>query len=107
MSLSELEEIEPGHSNILSAYKFFRDNVNENKFSIQKIRNMAQFVGIDLLPNEDEQQIFDTINSLGVKLTTGELLKNYFFSNETIAEYNQMWKPAFELVRMTYKEIIR
>ena len=97
MNLTELEEIEPGHSNILSAYKFFKDNIDENKLSIQKIRNMAQFVGIDLLPNEDEQQIFDTINSLGVKLTTGELLKNYFFSNETIAEYNQMWKPAFEL----------
>lgn len=97
MSLSTLEEIDPGHSNILAAYKFFKDNVNESNLSIQKIRNLAQFVGIDLTPAEDEQQIFDTINSLGVKLTTGELLKNFFFSKETIAEYNQMWKPAFEL----------
>ncbi len=97
MSLSTLEEIDPGHSNILAAYKFFKDNVNEGNLSIQKIRNLAQFVGIDLTPAEDEQQIFDTINSLGVKLTTGELLKNFFFSKETIAEYNQMWKPAFEL----------
>lgn len=97
MSLSELEDIDPSHSNILAAYTFFKDNVNENKLSIQKIRNLAQFVGIDLTPIEDEQQIFDTINSLGVKLTTGELLKNYFFSKETIVQYNQMWKPAFEL----------
>lgn len=97
MSIRELEEIDPGHSNILAAYKFFKENVNESKLSIQKIRNLAQFVGIDLTPTEDEQQIFDTINSLGVKLTTGELLKNYFFSKETLAEYNQMWKPAFEL----------
>lgn len=97
MSLSTLEEIDPGHSNILAAYNFFKDNVNESNLSIQKIRNLAQFVGIDLTTSEDEQQIFDTINSLGVKLTTGELLKNFFFSKETIAEYNQMWKPAFEL----------
>ncbi len=97
MGLQELEDIDPGHSNILCAYKFFKDQIDENKLSIQMVRNKAQFVGIDLLPDEDEQQIFDTINSLGVKLTTGELLKNYFFSNETISQYNQLWKPSFEL----------
>lgn len=97
MNLCELEDIDPGHSNILTAYSFFKDKIDETKFSIQMVRNKAQFVGIDLLPDEDEQQIFDTINSLGVKLTTGELLKNYFFSSETIAEYNKLWKPAFEL----------
>lgn len=97
MNLTELEDIDPVRSNILTAYKFFKENVDESKLSIQKIRNLAQFVGIDLTPTEDEQQIFDTINSLGVKLTTGELLKNYFFSKETIAQYNQMWRPAFEL----------
>ncbi len=97
LNLIELEDIDPVRSNILTAYKFFKDNVDESKLSIQKIRNLAQFVGIDLTPTEDEQQIFDTINSLGVKLTTGELLKNYFFSKETIAQYNQLWRPAFEL----------
>lgn len=97
MTLTDLEDINAGRSNILSAYNYFKDNVDGSKLSIQRIRNLAQFVGIDLTPTEDEQQIFDTINSLGVKLTTGELLKNYFFSKETIEEYNQMWKPAFEL----------
>ncbi len=97
MNLSELEDIDAEDNRILLAYNFFKEHIDESNFSIQKIRNKAQFVGIDLLPDEDEQQIFDTINSLGVKLTTGELLKNYFFSQETIAEYNQLWKPAFEL----------
>lgn len=97
MSLTELEDIDPARSNILSAYKFFRDNVDADRLNIQRIRNLALFVAIDLTPSEDEQQIFDTINSLGVKLTTGELLKNFFFSKETISQYNQMWKPAFEL----------
>lgn len=97
MSLTELEDIDPARSNILSAYKFFRDNVDADRLNIQRIRNLALFVAIDLTPSEDEQQIFDTINSLGVKLTTGELLKNFFFSKETISQYNQRWKPAFEL----------
>lgn len=97
MTLETLEDIEPGMSNILKAYNYFKDNINPDKLNIQTIQNKALFVGIDLTHDEDEQQIFDTINSLGVKLTTGELLKNYFFSKETISEFNLMWKPAFEL----------
>lgn len=97
MRLTGLEDIDPARSNILNAYKYFRENIDDKKLNIQRIRNLALFVAIDLTPNEDEQQIFDTINSLGVKLTTGELLKNYFFSKETISQYNLLWKPAFEL----------
>ena len=56
----------------------------------------TQFVQIDLDADEDEQQIFDTINSLGVNLTTSELLKNYFFSRETITDYENRWAAVFE-----------
>lgn len=54
------------------------------------------FVVIKLDESDDEQQIFDTINSLGVKLTTGELLKNYLFSAGQVDDYNGIWKPVFE-----------
>jgi uncharacterized protein with ParB-like and HNH nuclease domain len=54
------------------------------------------FVGIDLGIDEDEQQIFDTINSLGVRLTTAELLKNYFFGRDDIENYETKWKLVFE-----------
>ncbi len=84
-------------SNIIRAYNYFQANINPDKIDIDTLLNHVIFIGISLQPGEDEQVIFDTINSLGVKLTTGELLKNYFFSQETIAEYNQLWKPAFEL----------
>lgn len=47
--------------------------------------------------SDDEQEIFDTINSLGVRLTTGELLKNYIFSAPTIRPlYDTLWEPVFE-----------
>ncbi len=96
MNLDNLEDIESGRSNILLAYNYFKEKVVKEKLNIQMIISRAQFVGIDLDADEDEQQIFDTINSLGVKLTTGELLKNYFFSKETLTEYNTYWKPVFE-----------
>lgn len=93
-----LEEIVPtAHKdNISRAYQFFVDNLNENKVDFDTICHSILFVGIDLGTDEDEQQIFDTINSLGVRLTTAELLKNHFFGRNNIFDYQTYWKEVFE-----------
>lgn len=93
------ETLSPANYNtrLSNAYNYFLENVNTSDFDLYKILDNIVFVGIDLLTNENEQVIFDTINSLGVSLTTGELLKNYIFSEETIDKYNSIWKPVFEL----------
>lgn len=80
---------------IYKCYKYFLDNIQENSLSHNNLLSNIMFVGIDLQSKEDEQQIFDTINSLGVSLTTAELLKNYLF-NEDIDSYNKNWKEIFE-----------
>jgi len=98
MAATEAEEIDnpaPG-SRIIEAFNFFVDNLDETKLDIMSIMTNTQFVKIDLDEDEDEQQIFDTINSLGVNLTTSELLKNYFFNRETIQEYESKWVSVFE-----------
>ncbi|MBQ4650538.1 MAG: DUF262 domain-containing protein [Firmicutes bacterium] len=83
-------------SRIIDSFNFFVKNIDETKLNIITIIANAHFVRIDLDANEDEQQIFDTINSLGVNLTTSELLKNYFFNRETVAEYEDKWVDVFE-----------
>ena len=95
LNLSELKDI-IGNENITLAYRYFKDNLNPEKLDFNNILSKVLFVGIDLDENEDEQQIFDTINSLGVKLTTAELLKNYFFNRDEISTYNTYWKNVFE-----------
>lgn len=67
-------------SNIIKAYNYFQENIKPEKIDIDVLLNHVIFIGISLQQGEDEQVIFDTINSLGVRLTTGELLKNYFFT---------------------------
>lgn len=86
----------PGESIITQAYNYFLANVKPEDYDINVLRNCLNFVVIDLEENDDEQQIFDTINSLGVRLTTGELLKNYFFQRENYDYYEQVWKPVFD-----------
>ncbi|PNK60469.1 DUF262 domain-containing protein [Psychrobacter sp. FDAARGOS_221] len=102
VNLEELQDINDTkqNDNIIDAYNFFKDNITEEDLAgnldFFDILDNILFVGIDLSYNEDEQQIFDTINSLGVRLTTAELLKNYFFKRDEIQKYNEYWKDIFE-----------
>ena len=83
-------------SQIIEAFNYFCENIDPDLYDRTTIRQNVQFVCIDLTEDEDEQQVFDTINSLGVRLTTAELLKNYFFNQNNIAEYQEKWVGVFE-----------
>lgn len=83
-------------SQIISAFNYFLDKVDTDKIDKNAITQNVQFVCIELSEGEDEQQVFDTINSLGVNLTTAELLKNYFFNKDNVDEYQKYWYDTFE-----------
>jgi len=91
-SATELE----GADRITKCYNYFVKHLDPSKLNFDKILSNLLFVVIDLGPEEDEQQIFDTINSLGVKLTTAELLKNYFFKDNDLQDYKYYWEEVFE-----------
>jgi uncharacterized protein with ParB-like and HNH nuclease domain len=97
-AIMELEGVQPidRKDNISRAYQYYLVNLDPSKVDFDTVSHAILFVGIDLAAEEDEQQIFDTINSLGVRLTTAELLKNYFFGRNDIAEYNKYWLNVFE-----------
>lgn len=85
------------NSGILECYRYFSDKKEILKtIDFNRLLDRLYFLGIDLGTEEDEQQIFDTINSLGVSLTTAELLKNELFRREDEALYEKTWKNIFE-----------
>lgn len=92
----ELRVTHKGHR-VLEAFTFFESQVERlKKIEPTVLFEKVHFVGIDLASNEDEQQIFDTINSLGVALTTAELLKNELFTRHDLALYKSHWREVFE-----------
>ena len=96
-SLTDAKEIEnKNNSRIIDAYNYFYKRIDPDKLERKTIVKNIQFVKIDLDEDEDEQQIFDSLNSLGVNLTTSELLKNYFFNRQTEKEYESIWVDTFE-----------
>lgn len=94
---SDLEE-KYKSSSILECYRYFKNRKKElAAIDFNRFLDRLYFLGIDLGVEEDEQQIFDTINSLGVSLTTAELLKNELFRREDEALYEKTWKSTFEI----------
>lgn len=76
-------------SPIVQAFNYFASHLQMSTLNdYMTVISNVQFVRIDLGPTDDEQQIFDSLNSLGVRLTTSELLKNYFFSRNNITAYH-------------------
>lgn len=90
------EEDLVAEDNVTRAYSYLCRKIDVSKLNFQNILTHMMFVGIDLGFDDDEQQIFDTINSLGVKLSTAELLKNYFFGRDDIQLYIDYWQGVFE-----------
>ncbi len=95
VSLEKVVELK-GEDNISKAFNYFIQYINTDKIDFQRVITNINFVGIDLGIGENEQQIFDTINSLGVRLTTAELLKNFLFGRDDLKSYNKNWKDVFE-----------
>lgn len=96
MALESCSEPLEGNGNIIKAYNFFREKLDPDNLDANRLKQKVQVIDIVIDENDDEQQIFDTINSLGVDLTTAELLKNHLFTEQTIDKYETLWKPAFE-----------
>ena len=95
LSLEKIDDIDK-NDKITLCYRYFCKNIDLNRLNYDTILNNIIFIVIDLDNDEDEQEIFDTINSLGVKLTTAELLKNYFFNKDNYEMYETFWKNIFE-----------
>lgn len=93
--LENLDDI-AGDNRIIEAYQYFKANVGLYDLDYDTIVENICLVDIEIEADEDEQQIFETINSVGRKLTTGELLKNYIFMDSAIEKYKEIWVPAFE-----------
>lgn len=87
---------------IVRAYRFFMTKLKgfgDERLDLLRLVLLERVPAICMLlsQDDDEQEIFDTINALGVRLTTGELLKNYVFKEKSIQlQYDTLWKSVYE-----------
>lgn len=109
----KIEDIDKNDSNrIYRCYKYFYETLKEKteeerRNLFDKILNSSNkmLVVIDLVEEkDDEQAIFDTLNTAGVRLTTAEIIKNALFQRaiqildnkeEVIKLYEETWEKTF------------
>tara|TARA_B100001093_G_scaffold465616_1_gene483416 strand:+ start:150 stop:1883 length:1734 start_codon:yes stop_codon:yes gene_type:complete len=90
------------NSSIVMAYKYFIEKLEsftdqQRETTKQVLLHKIPIISMLLDKDDDEQEIFDTINSLGVRLTIAELLKNYLFKDKELIEYyEEEWQSVFE-----------
>jgi hypothetical protein len=103
---------------ILRCYKYFLEKLKVmEEFKritlLNKILDTENkmLVVIDLEENDDEQSIFDTLNTAGVRLTIAEIVKNAIFKRAVelnnkeyaINLYGETWKKMFLIDEDTQK----
>lgn len=107
------EELTLGYSdsNILKCYKFFTNRLKSvdmdkrvNLFDDLMDDDKHILVVIDLTDADDEQSIFDTINSAGLRLSSADIVKNVLFQRafnlfhddeEVEILYKNNWESVF------------
>ena len=98
---------------IIKAYQYFYNyfslNVNQIKpFYMRSIAENNSIIKITLSSKDDEQKIFDSVNSMGKSLSNADIIKNYIFQklrenaknddvkkNQVTDLYNEYWDSVF------------
>lgn len=98
---------------IIKAYQYFYNyfslNVNQIKpFYMRLIAENNSIIKITLSSKDDEQKIFDSVNSMGKSLSNADIIKNYVFQklrenaknddvkkNQVTDLYNEYWDSVF------------
>lgn len=117
-------DLSKSESRIIQSYVFFvtelrritDEEARRNLWNSLTNKDNKMLVVIDLKDNENEQAIFDTINSAGVRLSCADTVKNALFQKAmtllnvpsqkgskeiAIKLYNSTWKKTFLLDKKT------
>lgn len=102
------EPPERNESNLVKAYRYFESklssaSLNESNIKIGEVKTATleglRFVSITAEQSDNVFAIFESLNNTGLKLTQGDLLRNFYFSRlGNLAEevYDSFWFPMQE-----------
>lgn len=108
--LHSLDSVNNDSSKILRCYKFFieymqgiGEEIRKQLFNELLDDNNKILVVIDLSDRDNEQAIFDTINSAGVRLSSADIIKNSLFQKALLLFENQ--DKVIELYETTWRKM--
>jgi len=110
-TLPEYAKLEHRESRLVRAHQFFMKSISDwmeestegrrADALVTCVSKYLEIVVIDLQPDEDAQEIFETLNARGTPLTAADLIKNFVFQRLQLTDeeaekaYHDYWQ-AFE-----------
>ena len=98
-----------GSSLVMENYKYLYKNLEllVEKYSFMNVINAVRelyIVRIELDFNDDAQQIFESINSTGEKLTAADLIRNFIMMNRTNDEQEEIYSKYWLELEKIFSE---
>ena len=94
-----------GKSNIIDNYIFFENNITENNYKevLAGLENLI-FVDIALGKDDDPQRIFESLNSTGLDLSQGDLIRNYILMKLNSQQQTDIYEKYWEHIENDAKD---
>lgn len=101
-------DVEVKSSNIYDNYLFFKQAISESLFTPREIYRGLQrleVAWIRLETGENPQKVFESLNSKGLKLSQGDLIRNYLLMGLAYEEqkrlYQTFWQEIEKLITLS------
>ena len=94
-----------GKSNIIDNYIFFENNITENNYKevLAGLENLI-FVDMALGKDDDPQRIFESLNSTGLDLSQGDLIRNYILMRLNSQQQTDIYEKYWEHIENDAKD---
>lgn len=95
-----------GKSNIIDNYNFFEKNITEKNYK-NVLDGLAHLVFIDMTldrDKDDPQRIFESLNSTGLDLSQGDLIRNYILMKLNSKEQKEIFEKYWEPIEKSTKD---
>lgn len=95
------DELKRDNSNFYSNYEFFKEKLAKepNLSSFKKALDSLRIVLISLDERDNPQEVFESLNSTGVKLVASDLIQNYILMNKTQVEQNILFGEYWQYIK--------
>ena len=95
-------------SRLIENYTFFKNSITPDNFNVILTGlNCLLFVEISLERGKDDpQRIFESLNSTGLKLEQGDLIRNYILMGLNPKDQNKIYQSYWEIIEKLAKDDI-